>query len=179
MKQFKNIILLMLIFFLAACQNNSTEKSTIPQPKPEAKPKNLTAIYSTFEQLQPRLYTKSDSIYIINFWATWCAPCVAELPHFFEIEKKYKNQKVKLLLVSLDFKSQIKTKLKPFLVDRKITTEVVAITDPNSNEWIDKVSSKWTGSIPATLIFNKDKRGFYEQQFSFEELEKTLKAFIN
>ncbi len=159
-------------------------ESIKPEIKKEAqkeiteKPKPLK-IYRDFSKLEKRFSTNSDSTYIINFWATWCKPCVEELPAFFEVEKKYRNQKIKLILISLDFKKQIDKKLKPFLEKRKITTEVVVLTDPDSNTWINKISRDWSGAIPATLMFNKDKKGFYEQSFTKKELEELLLTYLN
>ena len=70
--------------------------------------KDTTPTLLTFEQLKPYLTTQSDSVFIINFWATWCAPCVAELPYFEKLTADLKGKKAKVILVSLDFKSQIK-----------------------------------------------------------------------
>ncbi len=174
--------------FFLNCQNNKQETKDI-SVKPsqgvttsEVRREGNSAlkIYDDFSKLEHRFQTESDSVFIINFWATWCKPCVAELPYFFELEEKYKNKKVGFLYVSLDFKKQIDKKLKPFLEKREIKSEVVALTDPDSNTWIDKVSPEWSGAIPASFIFSKNKKGFYEKSFeSTEELEELLKTYLN
>ena len=91
------------------------------------------------------------------------------IEYFEEIHEKYKGQKVKVHLVSLDFSTQIEKKLIPFIQQRNLKPEVVVLDDPDANSWINKVSEKWSGAIPATLIFKGDKRSFFEQSFESAE----------
>ncbi|WP_452219876.1 TlpA family protein disulfide reductase [Lacinutrix salivirga] len=128
--------------------------------------------------LESYLNKTDDTVYIINFWATWCAPCVKELPAFERINKEYTN-KVEVILVSLDFPKQYETRLIPFIKNKKLQSEVIVLNDVDSNSWIPKISEDWSGAIPATLIYNKNKRIFYEQSFDYESLKKELKQFLN
>lgn len=124
------------------------------------------------------LSKKDDKTYVINFWATWCAPCIKELPYFEAITEKYNNENVEVILVSLDFPKQYEKKLIPFIKDRQIRSRVIALDDPKMNDWIPKVDEDWSGAIPATIIYNKDKSEFYERSFNLEELETELQKFI-
>ena len=122
---------------------------------------------------------KNDTTYIINFWATWCKPCVEELPYFEEVHAKYSNKPVKVILVSLDFKKQIEKKLLPFIQNRNLQPEVVVLVDPDANSWIPKVDDVWDGAIPVTLFYNSEKRKFVGKQFAdHDELETILKTFL-
>ena len=133
-----------------------------------------------FEELAPLLQQNNDTTYIVNFWATWCAPCVKELPYFEALHEDFKNEKIKVLLVSLDFKKQIESKLIPFINNKTLKSEVVVLYDPDSNSWIDKISTKWSGALPATLIFRGEKRDFFEQTFhKQEELNSIIKPYLN
>jgi len=131
-----------------------------------------------FKGLEPLLNTRNDTTYVVNFWATWCIPCVRELAAFEELNKKYKDQKVKVVLVSLDYPGQLTSKVVPFLEDNGINSDVILLADPNSNEWIDKVSPDWSGSIPATVIYNRNFRSFYEKSFEFDELDDIVKEKV-
>lgn len=131
-----------------------------------------------FEGLRPLLYTDTDKIYVVNFWATWCAPCVKELPHFEALNETYRDKNVEVLLVTLDFPKKYESHVKPFIKKHKLNSKVVALNDMNSNMWIPEISADWSGAIPATLIFNKDKRQFYEHTFTYEELEAEVKRFL-
>lgn len=131
-----------------------------------------------YSGLEPMLNKKDDKIYVVNFWATWCLPCVKELPYFEKMNQQYKDENVEVILVSLDFPEKKATKLIPFINKKKLRSKVVHLDDVNEQVWIAKVDENWEGAIPVTIIYNKDKRKFYQQPFTFEELEKEIKSFI-
>ncbi|WP_308993485.1 redoxin domain-containing protein [Mariniflexile litorale] len=131
--------------------------------------------YAGFEKF---LNKKDNKIYVINFWATWCAPCVKELPYFEKLNTEYANKNVDVLLVSLDFPHLYDSKLKPFIKDKKLKSKVIALDDVDMNTWIPKVDKTWSGSIPATIIYKNDTRKFFEKSFSYEELETEVKQFL-
>ncbi len=133
----------------------------------------------TFDGLEPLLQISNDTTYVINFWATWCAPCMKELPGFSRLVEEYKGQKIRVVLVCLDLKSRVDSELLPFLKKNKILPMVVLLDDPDFNSWIDRVSPDWSGSIPATLIFKGNKRGFYEKSFEYAELNQLISTYIN
>ena len=132
-----------------------------------------------FDGLEKFLHQEDDKVYVVNFWATWCAPCVKELPYFEKLQGEYKSQNIEVLLISLDFPNQYNTKLKPFIQENKLQSQVVALNDVDMNTWLPKVDENWSGAIPATIIYTKDKRQFYEQSFTYESLENEVKQFIN
>jgi thiol-disulfide isomerase/thioredoxin len=133
-----------------------------------------------FDRMQQVLSQTSDTTYIINFWATWCKPCVAELPVFEQLKQQYADQKVKILLVSMDFAKDMQTRVAPFVERWQITNKVWLLNEPDYDSWINKVSRQWSGAIPATLILNnkKRKRIFFEQSLEYNQLEKELKEFL-
>lgn len=130
-----------------------------------------------FAEFEPLLRHNDDTIYVINFWATWCAPCVKELPNFQEIHDTYSTKNVKVILVSLDFPDKLKSTLIPFVKNRNLSPQVILLDDPDENSWIPKIDESWSGAIPATLIYNKNKRAFYEQSFTKENLFKEIEKF--
>ncbi|MFT5167540.1 MAG: thiol-disulfide isomerase/thioredoxin, partial [Saprospiraceae bacterium] len=89
----------------------SCAKSQTPQEDNTEYFYQAPVIYDNFEALVPLFEKQNDTTYVINFWATWCKPCVAELPYFEELHNRYKGKKVKVLLISLDFPNQIEKKL--------------------------------------------------------------------
>lgn len=156
-----------IVFLLVFCSCKS--KPTVEDIKLEV---------HNFDSFEKYLHIKDDKTYVVNFWATWCAPCVEELPHFEEIYSKYKSKNVELLLVSLDFPNKYETKLKPFMIKNEIKGKVLALDDPAMNVWIPKVSEEWDGGLPATVIYNKDKSEFFYRTFTYDELEEELKQFL-
>ncbi|GGX20782.1 TlpA disulfide reductase family protein [Aquimarina muelleri] len=131
-----------------------------------------------FESFKPLLTIGDGKTRVINFWATWCKPCVVELPYFELINSKYPEDKVEVILVSLDLPNQVESKLIPFIKKQKIQSKVVLLDDPDANNWIPKVNKNWSGSIPATIIYKNGTVNFYERSFTYNELEKELKKVL-
>jgi len=125
-----------------------------------------------FTDLEPAFHFQNDTTYIINFWATWCVPCVRELPHFEELNATYSTEKVKMILVSLDFSDQLDKRLIPFIEKKGLEAEVVLLDDPDANSWIPKVDKNWSGAIPATYIYKGNKSLFHEGSLDKESLNK-------
>ena len=132
-----------------------------------------------FNGLKPLLTKQNDTTYVVNFWATWCKPCVEELPNFEKLHANFKDQKVKVVLVSLDLPKQIESNLIPYIKRKRLQSTVVHLKDPDMNSWINKVDSQWSGAIPATIIYKGDKRKFYEQSFTYEQLQTELEKIKN
>src|SRR6187402_3190585 len=131
-------------------------------------------------ELEALLNPDSDTTYVINFWATWCKPCIKELPHFDNLTKNFPGSKLEVILVSLDFKRQFESTLQPYIKKNNITSRVLLIDEPDYNQWIDKVDPSWSGAIPATIIINKKLgiRKFYEREFTLEEINETVKPLL-
>ena len=132
-----------------------------------------------FDSFYSKIDLSSDDTYVINFWATWCSPCVKELPYFESVNREYSEKNVKVILVSLDFPSQIESKLMPYLKKNKIKSNVILLDDSKMNKWVPRVSEKWDGGIPATLIVNSSNYNFYPSPFEKEELVSEIQKVIN
>lgn len=117
---------------------------------------------------------------IINFWATFCVPCIEEIPYFQEEVKKYEKEGLQLLLVSLDMKSFYPEKIRAFVKKRKFTAPMVWLNETNANYFCDKIDPKWSGAIPATLFVNNKTgyRRFLEQEMSRAQLQKEIEAML-
>lgn len=135
-------------------------------------------VYDTYEDFAKNVLIEDENIYVINFWATWCAPCIKELPYFEKLNAENKN--VKVILVSLDSKKDLDKKLIPFIEKRKLKSKVLLLADKDYNSWLSKVDADWSGAIPATLIISGKKKQFAERDFeNFDELNQYVNSFIN
>lgn len=172
----KNILVLILVAFISCKETPKAEN--VSTPEVEDIDETELAIYD-YDGLKPFLNQEDDKIHVVNFWATWCAPCIKELPYFETITKDYAHKNVEVLLVSLDFPRQYDTKLKPFLKKKQIKSKVVCFDDTDQNRWIPAIDSSWSGALPATIIYKGSKREFYEKSFTYEELEAEVQKFLN
>ena len=162
----------------AASSISEAQKNTTKWPAPATYIKGIP-IYEEFSQTEPFFHFDNDTTYVINFWATWCKPCVEELPYFEELTQAYKGQKVRVILVSLDFPRQFESKLAPFVGERQLQSTVIALADGRYNDWIDKVSTEWTGAIPATYIYKSDQSRFIGTSVkSMGELEAAIQPLL-
>lgn len=123
------------------------------------------------DQLFQRIHAGRDTTFVVDFWATWCVPCVQELPGFDSLTLAHRNDKVKVLLVSVDFKSQLKTAVLPFVKGRGIQSPVFLLDEQDQQVYIDRIDSTWSGAIPATLIVKNNTRRFFEKEFTYPALE--------
>ena len=130
-----------------------------------------------FSDLQEKILYTEAPLTIFNFWATWCRPCVLEMPHFDQLESEYED--IKVYFVSLDFQQDME-KVKNFVIKKKIQSEVLYLDEKDPDEYMRKVSNSWTGAIPATLfVTDVGKTYFHEKAFTKQELQDIVKKYLN
>ncbi len=129
--------------------------------------------------LQQRLARPTDTTYVVNFWATWCGPCVRELPAFEQVRAATAGQKVKFLLVSLDYVALLDKKVRPFVRKHGLRAEVLLLDEPDPSTTLTKVDRNWSGAIPFTLIINNQtqQRQSFTTALTKAELTATLQQF--
>lgn len=167
--------LLLLTLVLWGCQNKSNKEIVIPEAT------MLTGVREVvdFSKLEPFFHKKTDSVYLINFWATTCPPCLKELPWFETLASEFEHEKLRMLFINTDGKSHLEDRLFPFLERRKIDLPMVALTDPNANKWTEAVNPNWYGALPYTIIYNKQKRAYYFGAFdNYEHLKQEVFSFL-
>jgi thiol-disulfide isomerase/thioredoxin len=117
---------------------------------------------------------------IINFWATYCIPCLEEMPYFHEMAKKYKSKGLSLLLVSLDLQEAYPKQISSLAKKLKFTAPIVWLDETNADYFCPKVDPKWSGGLPSSLFINNATgyRKFYEEELSKQKLEDEIRAML-
>jgi thiol-disulfide isomerase/thioredoxin len=192
----KLLLLLFPILLLLSCENNAPDEQDASLALPHSKDlpeqelseadkqkinnaKGKTVELLSFFKFQNLINANDkDKLYIYNFWATWCKPCIEEMPYFENLQKAYPN-KIEVIFVSLDDPKLLKDKVIPFVRENEIINEVVLVENFGDKQ-IEAISADWDGAIPATLILNKVKgiEDFRQQEFTFSELKALVSPYL-
>ncbi|EIM77688.1 hypothetical protein A3SI_05854 [Nitritalea halalkaliphila LW7] len=137
---------------------------------PKAESDSFTII--KFPQLEAHIQAPSDQLRIYNFWATWCAPCIKEMPHFESLASADPN--VDLFFISMD-DGRKPERVTSFIERRKVQHPVLLLDDVDFNAWIDKIDPSWSGAIPATLFVKANgETYFHEGELSESALSELI-----
>lgn len=127
-----------------------------------------------FSPVDSLLQAENEQPVVINFWATWCRPCVKELPYFAELKAP-----IRVILISLDFGEKTEEKLQKFISERGLNHIHWWLDEGSENVWIPKVDPEWSGAIPASVFLYKGHKKFISEAFeSPEDLIKKLETFL-
>lgn len=141
----------------------------------ELKPVNTTT------DIQKIFDDSKGKVILLNFWATWCKPCVKEFPELMKLYANYKDKGFELVFISLDDIADVETKLKPFLTKSGVDFTTYYNTFAKPEELIDYIDKNWMGAIPSTYIY--DKEGKMQASIlgnkTYEEFEKEITKYLN
>lgn len=149
---------------------DSTTSSSSQNILPEVNQEQLANLVSA---------KKNDTLYVTNFFATWCGPCMKEIPHFVEKMEQTKGKPVKFTFVSVDAKEDWNTAVSDFADEYNIKKNVILFDASTiTPDYFTKLTKTWDGSsIPFTLIKKGDKTDETVGMMSKEDLEKKLNSF--
>ena len=109
--------------------------------KEPAEPENDHIEVVNFSELEKLLQEQEEEVLLVNFWATWCKPCVEEMPYFEEVHDSLAGPDLKVILVSLDFPDKLESQVIPFVRNKGLEPQVILLDDTHKNDWSPKVDS--------------------------------------
>ena len=135
---------------------------------------------TTINDLETLLAAARGRVAVVNFWATWCAPCVAEMPELAEFYLEHPREQVAFYALSLDAVDEIENTVKPFLKEREVPFPVHVLAERDIEAVSKTVRSEISGALPVTLVY--DRRGnvtrMWEGAITLEELNGLVKPLI-
>jgi len=125
--------------------------------------------------------SKADHPLIVNFWATFCAPCNKEIPYFQSTVEKYKQQGVELILVSLDLPDYYPARIAKFAGEHGYRATLAWLNETDADYFCPRIDKSWTGGIPSSLFVNNKTHyhRFYDRQLTDQQVEPAIREMIN
>ncbi len=172
----KITLLFISLLFLASCNNDTTDTEKELEPYKNVIEQKIV----DFNGYKNAVMQNDDVLYVVNFWATWCVPCVEELPHFIELNEQFKTERFNMTFVTLDGAKDFEKRVLPFAEKHNMNGDLLLLDDvKNMNKWIKEVNASWSGAIPATVLYKNGKQlHFTEGQLSKTELETLIKKYL-
>jgi thiol-disulfide isomerase/thioredoxin len=147
----------------------------------------LTGVCTNAQQVKAINIQQLDSIIkntakplVINFWATFCKPCIEEIPYFEAAVNDYKKNDIEMILVSVDLPDYYPSKIKTFAARKKITSKIVWLNETNADIFCAAIDAKWNGEIPVSLMINNKNnyRRFYNHQLTPAQVKKAFADLV-
>jgi len=162
----RSFILFVSIFFLINCQTQKEVQT------------NISLLDSAkFKQL---ISENRGKVLVINVWATWCVPCVEEMPDLVKLTDSYESENVQFLGISIDYPKEIQSKILPFIKKNEINFSIYVNDFKNDEALINFLNKEWSGAIPATFIYDKAgiQKEFLLGKHSFDDFKNAIEQVL-
>ena len=119
---------------------------------------------------------RNGKILLLNIWATWCAPCVAEFPDLVKLSQTYNTAEVEVVAISADYADEVDSKIIPFLKKMNVPFRVYVAQFEHQEDFINAVNRSWSGALPVLLIYDSHgkERFFHVGQQSYNDFKKEV-----
>jgi thiol-disulfide isomerase/thioredoxin len=114
--------------------------------------------------------TSSGKLRLINFWATWCGPCITEFPDLVIIDRMYRGRPFEFISVSTDKRNRKEDALK-FLKTQQASNKNFIFNDDDVYKLIEAVDNGWQGALPFTMLVEPGGKVIYKKQDTIDPSE--------
>ena len=169
MEKSKRILFLLAIVQILSLAVFAQSSADTKMPDTAVKPMTVTEVGRVPQVTQidgdalGKLLKPNGKPVLVNFWATWCGPCVEEFPELVKINSDYK-EKIDVKAVSLDDLAEINGDVPKFLAKVKSEIPAYLLKTPDEDTAIQNVDKSWQGGLPFTILISADGKVTYTRQ---------------
>jgi thiol-disulfide isomerase/thioredoxin len=174
----------MLVIAASGCRGRevpSTATTKQASPAPAAPTSALPANQIrrvTAKQIRELVDERKGKVVVVNFWASWCPPCVREFPAITKVYEQYRDRGLDLFAVALNSPEEI-ADVQQFLTEQKPPFPIF-LADPEDETFNETVLEKWYGEMPMTLVFNTagERVLAHRSELTYEMLSRKVAALL-
>jgi thiol-disulfide isomerase/thioredoxin len=161
-------------------QNEARDSgSKDPSARRELPEPRATELISA-KEFRRLLAKEQGNVLVVNFWATWCIPCIREFPDLSKLQEKHSERGLKVIAVSMDDPELLDTKVKRFIQEHRPGFVTYLQTEADPDTFASVVDPGWSGVVPTTYVI--DRTGKVRKSMvgrrSYEEFEAAITPLL-
>jgi thiol-disulfide isomerase/thioredoxin len=174
-KSFCIVLLLVLVSIAPACRETD-ERNGRKSLGEKITTSTVAVVPIGKKGLKTLVEERHGKTLLLNIWATWCAPCVAEFPDLVKLSQSYDTSKVEVVAISADYPDEIDSKILPFLRKMNVPFRVYVAQFEHQEDFINAVNPAWSGALPATLTYDvhAKQQTFHVGQLTFDDFKREV-----
>jgi thiol-disulfide isomerase/thioredoxin len=132
----------------------------------------------TAKQIRALVDDRKGKVVVVNFWASWCPPCMREFPAIIKVYEQYRDKGVEMFAVSLN-DAEDKADIEQFVQTYKPPFPIF-LRDAKDETFTEGVLKEWSGEMPLTLVFDTAGKQVlaHKSELTFEELSKKVEPLL-
>ena len=170
-----------LFLCAVACTQQSAQETTERQTEAAPTQNEIGAVAGVDMAALDALLTEAKGkVLVINFWATWCVPCVAEMPELAEFYREHSRDDVAFLALSLDSPDGIEDTVKPFMRQHEIPFPAYVLTERDIEAISVLIRQEIYGALPTTIVYDRNGavKKMWEGAITLDELNAVVKPLL-
>ncbi len=141
---------------ITGCGDAVAPSTAEPSPETGVETKTPEVTLATAEEIAQRLEAEKGKVVVVNFWATWCPPCVKEMPELVAFYEAHAGEELTFLSYTVDHPSTIGEAVMPFIEDQGLPFPVYVVNEPNPDPLMALLGGEFNGAVPATFVYNPE-----------------------